>query len=786
MRFKKIASVLASAFMVGSTLFTGYATAAMYPQPFVSDSGVANVAIVYGSHTAATSDLVSVTAIQTDLSSYVLEDSVSGEATIEGGDFVRLDKSSTKFHLGNGITDVISSSVTNDDLPVLLTDGTYTDDDNDDFDYTQKLTLTNMSLTMFDDNDYKEDTPTVGFKISSGAQIMNYTLDFNTDPLWDDLDQTDIEIMGKNYFILSSTVNTTLNLLDAANTALVNEGETTSLVVGDTTYEISAQVYSATQTILTINGERTNSLNVGETQKLKGTTTYVGIKNIFYVSKESGISSVEFAVGSGKLELTDGQDVQINDDSINGLTVDFTNSQEKLQKIVLTWSADDDMFVTDDSSITMPGFENIKMSFTGMTFPAEETFTVQGGSTSYVQLNDFPTKESTEDIDLLYGSSSAFTGIGKDSDKILRTTNESSFTFTDSTDDYFIASYDDGSTAESYLVKATGFSSENSGANNRTTIQYKKDGAWVDKKEDAENGDTVNLGDVSLTIGTVNYASKTVVITAGNANVNFNRLYSKEGLKVWLPWLAAANNSQIAAYGPGALNLTSNLAGHNSTTFHLAFYEEDKNENIGSGNNFNVTLGWNSDSEAQVSDLVGESVSAAEVGDSNIFRTFMYSPLATEFMWDQGSGTSDQDSIEITYHGEESYANAFITDVGAKVGGSDGSNAIGVPLKDTEIASASGKNIIVVGGSCVNTVAAELLGGTDRFCGAEWTTATTLGENQFLIKTFSRTGGKVATLVAGWSAVDTQNAATALTTQDVDTTAGMAYTGSSADSITSM
>lgn len=774
--------------MVASTIGAGLSAAAMYPEPFVKN-GVADVAIVYGSHTSATSDLVSVTAISSDLGALVLHDSVAQTPeNVSGGDFVKLEKSSTKFHLGNGILDVMSSSITNDDLPVLLADGTYSDSNNDDFDYTQKLTLGNLTLTMFDDDDYKQDSPSVGIRIPSGSFVMNYTLDFNTAPDWADIDQTDIEIMGKQYFVLSSTTNTTLNLLDSANTAVLNEGETTTLNIDGVSYEVSAQIYSATRVYLTINGERTNSLDEGQTQKLRGTNTYIGIKTINYNSKEAGVSSVEFAIGSGKLELTNGQDIQMNDDSINGLSAHFTNSNEQLQKIIITWDADDTMFVADGSTAVMPGFKNLKLSYSGMTFPEEEKFSVKGGSSTYIQFKDFPLKDSTEDIPLLYGASNAFTGIGKDSSNVLFTTNESSFTYNGTnSNNFFIASYDGGSSAESYMLRATSFSSENSGATNKTTIQYRKDGSWVNKKEDAESGDTVTLGDVSLTIGTINKDLKTVAITGGS-NTNFNRLYSKEGLKVWLPWRAGANNAQIAAYGPGALNLTSNLAGHNSTNFHLAFYEEDKNDNIGSGNNFNVSLGWNSDSEPQVSDLVGESVSAVEEDSSNVFRTFMYSALATEFMWDQGSGNTGQDSIEITYHGAESSANLYLTDVSTNVGGGSSSGSIGVPLKDTEVAQASSKNLIVVGGSCVNTVAAELLkgAGSERFCGAEWTAETGLGEGKFLIETFSRSGGKVATLVAGWAPQDTLNAANALTTQTVDITANKKYTGSTADSIESM
>jgi len=62
----------------------------------------------------------------------------------------------------------------------------------------------------------------------------------------------------------------------------------------------------------------------------------------------------------------------------------------------------------------------------------------------------------------------------------------------------------------------------------------------------------------------------------------------------------------------------------------------------------------------------------------------------------------------------------------------------------------------------VNSVAAELLGVTNPTCGEGFTTATGVNSGQYLIETFSRTGGKVATLVVGYNAGDTTNAAKAL------------------------
>ncbi|MFH1802152.1 MAG: hypothetical protein ABH864_01735 [archaeon] len=779
MRFKKIASVLASAAMVLGTV--GFAAATTYPAPFVED-GVADVAIVYGSHPSAQSDMVGVVNIQNSLNSFVLSDSVTDDTTVEGGDYVQLEKASTKFHIGRGVLDVISGTITDDDLEVVLADGVYTDTNKDDKDYTQKLTLGNLSLSLFEDSDYQSDVPTVGIRAASGTFVLNYTLDFSDEPLWSRLANTEIEMMGKEYFISSITTNTTINLLDAANTALVNEGETVTVVAGDASYTVSATVFSATEAVLTVNGETTDGLDEGQTDKLSD-GTYVGVKDIRYTARETGINQVEFSIGAGKIELKDGQDVKINDDFVNGLTTYLTTSSDsKLQEIVLMWSTDDDSFVTEDSNMVLPGLENIKFTFEGMYYPMEESFEVEKGSNTYVRLNSFPLKDGVADINLMYGNGTDFTGTGREATKKLRTSVVNSIIFDADTDEYFVATYNDGTDAESYLMRATGFVTETSV--NKTTIQYYNDGDWTSKKEDAVPTDTINLGSVSLTVNEIDKNAKTVNITAGTTSVNFHTLFSEGGLMVHLPYEYTSTNYTLDGAGTVGVIMTNITAPgwDASNTLDLVFSEEDRNENTAQ-KNFTAVLGWTS-SKTTVSSIGSESPdSGLEEGDSDVFKSFVYGPLATMLRHDTGG---DQDHVEVTYHGGESYGKVFLTAYAASVGG-NGGGSIGAPILDTEIAQASGKNLVVVGGSCVNTVAADLLGRSARFCGEEWTAATGIGQDTFLIQTFARTGGDVATLVAGWNAIDTQNAAIALTTvDDVDTSAGMKYTGTTANSIESV
>jgi hypothetical protein len=153
---------------------------------------------------------------------------------------------------------------------------------------------------------------------------------------------------------------------------------------------------------------------------------------------------------------------------------------------------------------------------------------------------------------------------------------------------------------------------------------------------------------------------------------------------------------------------------------------------------------------------------------------------------DNEAGGSDQKTALISYPEAQVEAMIYIAESEATISG--GSSGVSTPgeagnilmVTDSETSSVSGKNWVVVGGSCINTAAAQLLGSSTPLCGADFTAATGVGAGQFLIQTFERTDGTFATLVAGYNAGDTTNAATYLRTQPVMTDADKKYIGTSA------
>lgn len=146
------------------------------------------------------------------------------------------------------------------------------------------------------------------------------------------------------------------------------------------------------------------------------------------------------------------------------------------------------------------------------------------------------------------------------------------------------------------------------------------------------------------------------------------------------------------------------------------------------------------------------------------------------------SDDSDQTFATISYPDSQIYAQIYVGEVGSVVSGgvTGGSTSLGdVLVKDTEVSSVSTKNLIVVGGSCINSAAASLVGGA--YCGAGWTDETGAGSGEFIIQSFgdSTITSKIALLVAGWEATETSMASTYLRTQTVTTDAGTKYKGTS-------
>lgn len=750
--------------LTGATV--GFGSAAVYPSPFTS-----NTAVVVGTgEGVAPSDAVAAAAILSDLDA-AAAGSV-GSTVNEDGEVVKIEKTSDKFNLGDDASTVFVGSIDDDDLPDLLGDGTYLDEDNTEYDYTQKVELgANLDLEHFSDTDYddligaSDKTPSIGISLADGNHVLNYTLDFTTNPDFNaaTMETTTLRLLGKDYYILDITNGSTnkTTFLDSANSLIISEGE--SKTSGGKT--VSIDFISSTEVTLQVDGQTTNSMAEGATYKLPD-GTYVGVKDIRFDSRDGGISQVEISLGTGKLEISDGTEVELNDDTIQEIVGYLQMSGLTLDKIVLQWNTDNEEFITPEAKLLMPAFEALELSMADHTIPEEETIEVEFSGNDLVELT-VPLKDGSHTIPLLSANSTGeFTLIGKDSSNRLFTTNSTSAVRFNQTygHKYFVASWNASGEAESYYIRAQ-LVTEDSIDKVKFTNQI------TNEDKTAANGTSVDFGSVTLTVNNItDEASDENFIMSINSGGSFHELYTAEGLKVYLPFESPSVLG--APTTKGLINFTdfaNETTGHNFDSFYLFFDEENKDEDIGAGDSFNVTLGEASD-KVTVSTVSTDS-SGHEIGDTDDIEYYQVSDLATRVLHKTGG---DQDSVMITYHGSQMTGNLYLSAPGATSGGSSGA----MTVTDAEISTVSGKNLIVVGGSAINSVAAELLGGSYRT--EEFTAMTGVAAGEFLVQSLDR-GGRTALLVAGYNAQDTQKAVTWLTnTDDVTTDVGTKYKGTSA------
>ncbi len=315
--------------------------------------------------------------------------------------------------------------------------------------------------------------------------------------------------------------------------------------------------------------------------------------------------------------------------------------------------------------------------------------------------------------------------------------------------------------------------------------------------------------DFTVTAETANPAAQPFVyaITVGSTitNLTTNATSSVDGSSGPLKWNLSTGstgpNGRVVVNHTAWLRLEDVDGTVINTPAIVLIEEQDEDNNYnavivktsGAGNSDNgigvsdIDFTWNGDLTMGASGGGAYGATGLQ-GQTNDKWYYMMDRWGTLVTTDQT--TSDQYTSTISYPNGQVTAEVYVSGAGTTITGgattSTGATSLGsVSVTDAEVSSVGSKNLIVVGGSCVNTEAARLLGFSGKGCGSDFTAKTGVGSGQFLIETFSRSTGKVATLVAGFNAGDTTNAAKYLTTQSgIMTESGKKYIGTSSTSAT--
>jgi len=751
--FKRISAIMGSLLMTGLSM--GTAMAADYPAPFVT-GGSANAAIVYGTGSGVSNlDQVAANAIQADLGE---ELPATGTTTFSGGDVFTLDKDSDHFNLGDGLND-IHATLSDDDMEVFLAAGTFNDGDIDE-EYEQKITLsTTESLSWFADPDYNDDTPTLGFHIDNGDNVLTYELEFDNAIVTTDLNETDLPLMGKEYYVLSAKSGS-ITLLDTAEKTTIAQGET--LTVDG--HVVSIEFIDDDEVIFEVDGELVDKIDVDQASPYEELEdeSYIVLTEVLYDAKEAGISKAEFGLGSGKIDLVTGEEAELNDEDIDGLDVTLTGGQA-LTKIELAWTSDDESFLTEANPLIFPTFETIKLGFGGLDFPSNPETIEVGDGTDVLTLD-----MGNYDLEVMYFDSADDTthlGGGVDynlsvaievNTTTLYATNNASTTFNGTLADAVGMELVEG---DRFLVTN---SINNDDISDIKTAYYEvsnidfTDASDLEVElsdmignnnllfDDLDDVEEVQGGDISMQLWGVADGYAYINFSVASGTIDYNAAVSEKGLLITLPTSVTITDTTGKA--------------------HINFTEADKDDDVGDGDMWAAAIKLTSNDKLHVS---SDNVTKHEVS-SDYDVGYVLSDLASKVELDS---SGDEYDYTITYYGGEVKGDVWVASADAEVV-SEGVAEIMV-VKDTEVSSVASKNLIVVGGSCINSAAASLVGGA--YCGAAWTTATGVGSGQFLIKPYTSgiSGNSFALLVAGYEKEDTTNAATYLRTKaNLDTSTG--------------
>jgi hypothetical protein len=796
---KKIAALVAGTTMVGATIMGATALdLSDYPAPFVAN-GVFDGKIVVGAN-AATSDVVGAIDLAASLqaeATSISEISIpgtAGTATVVG-DSAEFKTGSDIVRIGEQIGDV-KETFTANDLEALKTGVFDTGESSTPIKQYLKFDNTTASIVYEQDDD---DITADFLKFDDSSFMFEYHLEFTEGAVSDiesggvleDYESEVLTIIGAPFTIVDADRNSgdgiDLTLLGGEVADTLRDGETKTYTIKGVDYEVTAVfIASDDQSAkLSVNGLLTKELEEGETDVL-GADVTVGVQEILTNQRE-GI--VEFYLGANKLELTDSsytdgayaeETVKVGGERIDNAWLDIkaTNStaddELTLNYIKYKVEADDDIWVPagkglkeflEEPEAMITGTWDV--TYAGLMKTGVTTIKVDAVSDHSYDFEfenivgdeyDFPlvtNKDGTykygdDDDDLLFEEPSTIgSPAGLDNETFI------------SDDDYFVVS--DGATSLTGDTRVSNIMRYKSISTGDNTVTF------ADLA-----GDTIVVSFTGTpgadATGELIVAGKSHDFWVGNESATASEDYALamdldgsgalDSAEVFLVARGGAIidlGDQTFSLGAGKDNLTNpETASEGNTVINITTPTDNFDESTDTGTTW-LSIQLNETTGNEV-DLSVTEPSLAEWEDDEDYDIGMttYGAFLKEY-----SPTGDEaDEVTIEYPLVQRGAQVFVTAgtvevrEGTVTGGGTVETtdvnpiAVGLAVLDTDAPAVGTENLVVVGGPCANTVAAELMGNPENCAeGFEPGKAT--------IKLFATQN---ALLVAGYEAQETLGA----------------------------
>ena len=672
----------------------------------------------------------------------------------------------------------VTSYIDSDDLPILA-NGEISNEKGtakyEQYLYFDDVTSSSVSYQEDDDENIG-----LFFKINDGEVIARYVMDFTTNlesdvtsaNVLEDIEDEEITFLGKTYVITSATNSSTsvtdLTLMSGANKVTIANGE--ELTVGGKTVSVLVSATDAAQ--FTIDGETTSKLSEGETAKLAD-GTYLGVSEITYQNFAGGLMQATIYLGADKIELKDGNSMIVNAETINNAVVTISESHSggdiSISEISINMTAEDDLYVPINGKLSQAEdldepevlvSENWDIAFTGLVDTEYEELSISKSTDSKIKLNFLNYNGDSISLPLVYANASGIFGGEKTGyNLVLNATNEIT------RNDYFILNTadptDQAADARSFIVQYKG-----ADAITDTNPKVKFDILGVDNDKEVTLDTTDGTADLKLG-GTTFTFMNTSNAASDNFNINLTTGGYASGSAdgVLSNYIRTQHNALINITDTNASTVwdENNTAGTSSTwTVTLSIDDTDRDGDqytVSTADEiFTATFANNSDNEITATYSGGDYSSWITDPDDNTRATWI-DTYGNEIEYSNPSGSPAIITVKIP----ESIVEPIVQISSGSIVGAGATTTGGLApiIADSEISSYENKNLIVVGGSCINKVAAKLLGSDSPLCGADFTAKTNVGAGSYIIDTFISpyNPDKVAMLVAGYEAADTTAAA---------------------------
>ncbi len=798
---KRLLAVGTGATMLGATAMGAMAAGlGSYPDMFVTD-GTFNGFLVVG-EAAAPIDNLAMTdiaaAMQYTAASETTTTTLEGDTWLVGTSSKYLEmanSNATASAIGSETFRDISTFIGDEELEALA-DGTWA---TNEADYTfqqflffddQDSDLSVNRIVKYIENDDDVTSDYLYFK--NGHQIARYKLEFSssaqsdvtdsagsadsTGTYLDDFENTALSFLGKQFAVVTARRSAAgpqggcrsakLTLMGGATKDTLLEGETKTYTISDTEYEVMLSFTDADECKFTVNGQATNKLKVGETYVLADDSE-VGVSEVLYQDYAGGVHSCTFYLGAQKVVIQDDDTsngvgshrVKVGSEDVDGtegiITGSDDNTTASITTIEVNMSAEDDYFVGAgeklSDAIIAAGeeeevlfTENWNVEYQGLVDQTTNDIGLYSSSAKRYQLRLYDGDNNKVDIPIAYAESTVNLTVGEDSAVGTSRTDQKRLALTEAEyiykNDYFIitgGTASDGS-AKSYLLQYKG---QDDTDKTSPKIKFKNAGSGDSLEYSAATTNataTIKLGGYSFIVhgqsSTADDAPILVDLNGGgtvavSSNITFVDYYGSQWAiqPYWSPQSVYENKTAV-------------------TLRQTTPNGDDYDNVLPSTIVLNITLTTGPEVRA---DITGLTLITPD-GETEV--SYGYTSMGAKVTFKEPS--SDPDELVLTYPEKQARPQVYVTSGAITSSSSTGGELTRVTVVDatkldSEIASAEAQNLIVIGGPCVNTIAADLLGSP-----ADCTEGFTPGKAR--VKLFEHANGNVAMLVAGYSGADTR------------------------------